>query len=64
MFKQITNLAGGEYYLIASLLIFFIFFLFIAYHIFSLSKEHIAIMSELPIADQEKSTNSHESPIE
>ncbi|RZK50785.1 MAG: hypothetical protein EOO99_01045 [Pedobacter sp.] len=64
MFKQLNNLAGGEYYLMASLLIFLVFFLIIAFYIFKLSKGHIEMMSELPIADNQIPTHSPESTHE
>jgi hypothetical protein len=59
MFKQITNLAGGEFYLITSLLIFLVFFITVTIFIMKLSKNHISMMSNLPIEDQQK-TNYEE----
>ena len=59
MFKQITNLAGGEFYLIASLLIFLVFFIVVTIFIINLSKSHISMMSNLPIEDQQ-TTNYEE----
>lgn len=53
MFKQINNLAGGEFYLITSLLIFLVFFIMVSIFIIKLSKSHISMMSNLPIEDQQ-----------
>ncbi len=53
MFKQINNLAGGEFYLIASLFIFLVFFIMVSILILKLSKSHISMMSNLPIEDQQ-----------
>ena len=53
MFKQIKDLAGGEYYLIASLLVFLAFFVLIAFYLLKINKEHIQMMSELPIDHQQ-----------
>lgn len=58
MFKQINNLAGGEFYLITSLLIFLVFFIMVSIFIIKLSKSHISMMSNLPIEDQQ--TTNHE----
>lgn len=52
MFNQIKDLAGGEFYLITSLLMFMVFFIVVAVYLFKLSKKHIAMMSNLPIDDQ------------
>jgi hypothetical protein len=54
MFKQITDLAGGEYYLIASLLIFMVFFILVAIYLFMLNKNYITQMSALPFEEQEE----------
>lgn len=53
MFNQIRDLAGGELYLITSLLLFMVFFIVVAIYLFKLSKQHIAMMGNLPINDQE-----------
>jgi hypothetical protein len=58
MFKQINNLAGGEFYLITSLIIFLVFFIVVTIFIINLSKNHISVMSNLPIKDQQ--TPNHE----
>lgn len=49
MFKQIKDLAGGEYYLIASLLIFMVFFILVGLYLFKLNKNYIHQMSKMPI---------------
>jgi hypothetical protein len=58
MFKQIKDLAGGEIYLIASLLIFMVFFILVGVYLLKLNKSHIAVMSNMPFEDQE--TRNHE----
>ncbi|RZK40984.1 MAG: hypothetical protein EOO90_12905 [Pedobacter sp.] len=49
MFKQLKDLAGGEYYLIISLLIFMVFFLLVTIHLIRLNKGYINQMSQMPI---------------
>jgi len=49
MFKQIKDLAGGEFYLIASLLIFMAFFIMVGIYLIKMNKTHIIEMSNLPI---------------
>ncbi|WP_343532520.1 hypothetical protein [Pedobacter sp.] len=49
MFKQIKDLAGGEFYLIASLLIFMVFFIMVGIYLIKMNKTHIIEMSNLPI---------------
>ncbi|WP_113661461.1 hypothetical protein [Pedobacter nanyangensis] len=49
MFKQIKDLAGGEFYLIASLLIFMVFFIMVGIYLIKMNKTHIVEMSNLPI---------------
>ncbi|RDC58488.1 hypothetical protein DU508_00330 [Pedobacter chinensis] len=58
MFNQIKNLAGGEIYLISSLLMFMVFFLIVGVYLIKLSKKHVEIMSNMPI--QENQTEAHE----
>lgn len=53
MFNQIKDLAGGEFYLIISLLLFMVFFVVVAIYLFMLNKQYIAFMSNLPIEDQQ-----------
>lgn len=60
MFKQITNLAGGEYYLITSLFIFMVFFLMVGFYIVKMSKTHIAEMSSLPINEPQIQQNEED----
>ncbi len=58
MFKQIRDLAGGEVYLIVSLIIFMIFFLIVGVYLIKMNKAHIVEMSNLPI--NEPQFNEHE----
>jgi hypothetical protein len=51
MFNQIKDLAGGEIYLVTSLLMFMVFFVIVGVYLFKLSKSHIKIMSEIPFQD-------------
>jgi len=52
MFNQIRDLAGGEFYLITSLLLFMVFFIIVTVYLFKLSKHHVTLMSNLPIENQ------------
>lgn len=52
MFNQIRDLAGGEFYLITSLLLFMVFFIIVTVYLFKLSKQHVTLMSNLPIENQ------------
>lgn len=56
MFKQIKDLAGGEFYLITSLLFFMVFFILVGIYLLKLSKTHIDTMSELPFHDNQINT--------
>ncbi|WP_131536646.1 hypothetical protein [Pedobacter nototheniae] len=58
MFNQIKNLAGGELYLISSLIMFMVFFIIVAIYLLKLNKGHIQLMSQLPIEDNQ--TNEYE----
>lgn len=49
MFKQIKDLAGGEYYLITSLLIFMVFFIIVGVYLIKLNKNYVDQMSQMPI---------------
>lgn len=49
MFNQIKDLAGGEIYLITSLIMFMVFFIVVALYLLKLSKSHISEMSNMPI---------------
>jgi len=51
MFNQIKDLAGGEFYLITSLLLFMVFFAIVGVYLLKINKTHIQIMSELPIEE-------------
>ena len=53
MFNQIKDLAGGELYLITSLLLFMVFFIIVGIYLLKLSKTHVSEMSNLPIEDQD-----------
>ena len=53
MFNQIRDLAGGEFYLITSLLMFMVFFIVVTVYLLKLNKRHVAMMSNLPIEDQQ-----------
>ncbi|MGM9477220.1 hypothetical protein ACS5PU_12345 [Pedobacter sp. GSP4] len=58
MFNQIKDLAGGELYLITSLLMFMAFFVIVGIYLFKLSKKHIEAMGEIPL--QENQPNVYE----
>ncbi|WP_029285639.1 hypothetical protein [Pedobacter sp. R20-19] len=58
MFNQIKDLAGGELYLISSLIMFMVFFIIVGIYLLKLNKKHIEVMSELPI--QENQTQGYE----
>ena len=53
MFNQIKDLAGGELYLISSLIMFMVFFIIVAIYLLKLNKKHIEVMSELPIQENQ-----------
>ncbi|WP_316738863.1 hypothetical protein [Pedobacter aquatilis] len=53
MFEQLKNLAGREYYLISSLILFLVFFILVSIYLIKLNKNHIQIMSELPLTDND-----------
>lgn len=53
MFKQITDLSGNEWYLIASLWIFLIFFIVMAIRLFRMKKEEVDYMKDIPLHDEE-----------
>ncbi|GGI24913.1 hypothetical protein [Pedobacter mendelii] len=53
MFNQIKDLAGGELYLITSLLMFMVFFVIVGIYLLKLNKKHIEVMSELPIQENQ-----------
>lgn len=51
MFKQIKDLAGGEFYLILSLLVFMAFFILVTVYLLKMNKQHLVEMSNLPISE-------------
>ena len=51
MFKQITDLSGNEWYLIASLWIFLLFFISVGIHLFRMRKTHAEYMKGIPMDD-------------
>lgn len=53
MFNQIKDLAGGELYLISSLIMFMVFFIIVGIYLLKLNKKHIELMSELPIQENQ-----------
>lgn len=57
MFKQINNLAGGEYYLITSLLLFMVFFILVGVYLFKLNKNYINKMSQMPINETQPNSD-------
>jgi cbb3-type cytochrome oxidase subunit 3 len=60
MFKQfVDQVAGADQYLIASLLIFFIFFVVISLLLIKMNKTHIAYMSKLPLQDAKDGYNKN-----
>lgn len=58
MFNQIRDLAGGELYLISSLIMFMVFFIIVGIYLLKLNKKHIEVMSELPL--KENQSTAHE----
>lgn len=54
MFKQITNLGGNEWYLIASLWIFLAFFIIVGIMLFRMRKDYVDYMGNIPLNDEEE----------
>lgn len=54
MFKQITDLAGNEIYLIISLWIFIIFFVVVGILLFTMKKEYTDYMLNIPLDEDDK----------
>ncbi len=54
MFKQLTDLSGNEWYLIASLWIFLIFFIVVGLRLFWMRKDHVDYMKDMPLQDEEE----------
>ncbi|WP_262246592.1 hypothetical protein [Parapedobacter soli] len=52
MFKQITDLSGNEWYLIASLWIFLLFFIIVGIRLFRMRKADIDYMKGIPMDDE------------
>lgn len=55
MFKQITDLSGNEWYLIASLWIFLLFFITVGIRLFRMRKADAEYMKGIPMDDGEQS---------
>ncbi|MGV3760992.1 hypothetical protein [Parapedobacter sp.] len=53
MFKQITDLSGNEWYLIASLWIFLLFFITVGIRLFRMRKDDADYMKGIPMDDGE-----------
>lgn len=53
MFKQISNLAGNEIYLLISLIIFIVFFAIATFVMLKMKKSHINYMSDIPLKEDE-----------
>lgn len=51
MFKQITSLDGNEWYLIASLWIFLIFFIVVGIMLFRMGKDYVDYMGNIPLEE-------------
>ncbi|KQC00622.1 hypothetical protein [Pedobacter sp. Hv1] len=60
MFKQIKDLAGGEFFLISSLIIFMVFFILVTIYLLKLNKHYISLMSNLPIEDNQTEQNEED----
>lgn len=60
MFNQIKDLAGGELYLISSLIMFMVFFIVVTVYLLKLNKNHISTMSNLPIEDPQTNQNEED----
>lgn len=54
MFKQITSLGGNEWYLIASLWLFLIFFIVVGVMLFLMKKDYVDYMGNIPLEDTEE----------
>lgn len=55
MFKQISNLAGDEIYLLISLIIFIAFFAMATVALFRMNKSHVNYMSDIPLEKESRS---------
>jgi len=54
MFKQITDLSGNEWYLIASLWIFLLFFITVGIRLFRMRKDDVDYMKSMPMDDGDR----------
>ena len=54
MFKQITSLGGNEWYLITSLWIFLVFFIVVGIMLYTMRKEHVDYMGNIPLNDEDQ----------
>lgn len=54
MFKQITDLGGNEWYLIASLWIFFVFFICVGIMLFRMKKDFVDYMGNIPLSEDDQ----------
>lgn len=62
MFKQITSLGGNEWYLITSLWIFLVFFIVVGIMLFTMRKEHVDYMGNIPLNDEEEEERETNEP--
>lgn len=60
MFRQITNLEGNEWYLIASLWIFLIFFIIVGIMLFRMKKDYVNYMGNMPLDETEAQEQTEE----
>jgi len=63
MFKQITDLSGNEWYLIASLWIFLVFFIAVGILLFRMPKDHVNYLKGLPVDESEKTDNEMDNDL-
>lgn len=59
MFKQfISYIPGADVYMIASLLIFVLFFALVGFYLLLVDKKHLHEMSQLPFSDSTDNSSS------
>jgi len=63
MFKQITDLSGNEWYLIASLWIFLVFFIAAGILLFRMPKDDVNYLKGLPVDESEKTDNEMDNDL-
>jgi hypothetical protein len=63
MFKQITDLSGNEWYLIASLWIFLVFFIAVGILLFRMPKDDVNYLKGLPVDESEKTDNETDNDL-